>query len=60
MQNSINRQLGISSVNAYKPLALLCFFVEVRIHPATDASRDPWPQLLAIFAVTCRQVFLAS
>lgn len=43
-RNSINRQLGIASVNAYKPLALLCFFIE----------------LLAIFAVTCRQVFLAS
>lgn len=29
MQNSINRQLGIASVNAYKPLALLCFIIEV-------------------------------
>jgi hypothetical protein len=29
VQNSINRQLGIASVNAYKPLALLCFIIEV-------------------------------
>jgi len=43
-RNSINRQLGIASVNAYKPLALLCFIIE----------------LLAIFAVTCRQIFVAA
>jgi hypothetical protein len=30
MQNSVNRQLGIASVNAYKPLALLCFIIEVQ------------------------------
>jgi len=29
MQNSVNRQLGIVSMNAYKPLALLCFIIEV-------------------------------
>jgi hypothetical protein len=29
-QNSVNRQLGIASVNAYKPIALLCFFVQVQ------------------------------
>ena len=66
-QNSVNRQLGIASVNAYKPLALLCFFIEVpptrsfilqqpsHLHPTLGAL-----QLLAILAVTGRQVFSAS
>ena len=67
LQNSVNRLLGIASVNAYKPLALLCFFIEVpptrtfilqqpsHLHPTLGA-----PQLLAILAVTGRQVFSAS
>jgi hypothetical protein len=41
-QNSVNRQLGIASVNAHKPLALLCFFIEVpsrpHVHPSSILS----------------------
>ena len=44
-QNSVNRQLGIASVNAYKPLALLCFFIEVPSCPLVHPSRILSPNI---------------
>lgn len=44
-QNSVNRQLGIASVNAYKPLALLCFFIEVPSCPHVHPSRILSPNI---------------